>query len=183
MLEIMTGVATAVLALVAILTFVFKDTDRNISVKSANVQQQNLYPQDVNQTNINSHNNYQQNINPQNVVQQNFNQQRKIIPQPEVKKEKHGEKFILRAKFNQTEGLWDSGTLFKAQFRVSGPYERASFISGLPLGQREVNWIEDKVNGFYSYSMRTAPNKGQPIIVQFISENDIDLLSFNVTPK
>jgi hypothetical protein len=112
----------------------------------------------------------------------NVNQQRAISPQAQVKKEKRENKFILQVILNQTSGVWDPSTMFKLRVKTSGPYQTAGIVKGLPSAQFEVRIAEDKENGVFAYSTRTAPLNDEPIILEIQSVSDIDLVELSVEP-
>ena len=112
----------------------------------------------------------------------NVNQQRAISPQAQVNKEKRGDTFILQVILNQTSGVWDPGTVFKLQVKTSGPYKAANIVRGLPSSQSEVHTVEDKENGFFAYSTKTAPLKDEAVILEIQSETEIDLEELSVEP-
>ena len=112
----------------------------------------------------------------------NVNQQRAISPKAQFKKEKRGDKFILQVILNQTSGVWDSSTIFKLQIKMSGPYETANIVKGLPWPRFEVRTNEDKENGVFAYSTRTAPLNDEPLILEIQSVSDIDLVEIIVEP-
>jgi len=110
------------------------------------------------------------------------NQQRAISPQAQTKKEKREDKFILQVILNQTTGVWDPSTMFKLQVKMSGPYETANIVKGLPSSRFEVRTAEDKENGFFAYSTRTAPLKDEPVILEIQSTTEIDLVELSAEP-
>ena len=112
----------------------------------------------------------------------NVNQQRAISPQAQFKKEKRGDKFILQVILNQTSGVWDPSTMFKLQIKTSGPYETARIVKGMPSVQFDVRTTEDKENGVFAYSTRTAPLNDEPLILEIQSVSDIDLVELSVEP-
>ena len=112
----------------------------------------------------------------------NVNQERAISPQAQTKKEKRADKFILQLILSQTSGVWDSGTFFRLRVKTSGPYETANVVAGLPGVQFEVKTAEDKANGVFTYSTRTAPLKGEPIILEIQSISEIDLVGWQAEP-
>ena len=112
----------------------------------------------------------------------NVNQQRAISSQAQTKKEKRGDKFILQVILNQTAGVWDPGTMFKLQVKLSGPYETANIVKGLPSPRFDVRTAEDKENGIFAYSTRTAPLKDEPLILEIQSVSDIDLVEIIAEP-
>ena len=145
--------------------------------------QQIIKPKYVKQENTNSQKTFQYNVKPEKVIQQNINQQRKIIPKPETIQNKRNGKFILLVMFNQTKGLWDSGTILKIELKLTGSYENSDFVRGISKAQNEFSLKENKQEGIFLYSSTTPPFPGQPIIIEFVSENKIALDKFNVEPK
>ena len=112
----------------------------------------------------------------------NVNQQRAISPQAQIRKEKREDKFILQVILNQTSGVWDPSTMFKLQIKMSGPYETANIVKGLPWPRFDVRTAEDKENGVFAYSTRTAPLNDEPLILEIQSVSDIDLVELSVEP-
>jgi hypothetical protein len=112
----------------------------------------------------------------------NVNQQRTILSQAQVKKEKRGDIFILQVILSQTSGVWDPSTMFGIQVKTSGPYKAANIVRGLPSAQFDVRTAENKEDGFFAYSTRTAPIKDEPIVLEIQSATEIDLTELGVEP-
>ncbi len=112
----------------------------------------------------------------------NVNQQRAISPQAQIKKEKRGDSFVLQLILEQTAGVWEPSTMFKLQVKMSGPYETANIVKGLPSVKFEVRTAENKENGVFAYSTRTAPLKDEPIILEIQSVNEINLVEWAAEP-
>lgn len=110
------------------------------------------------------------------------NQQRKILPEVKIEKKQDGDKFIMRLEFTQTEGIWDQGTDFKLQVKTTGPFEVCSIIKGLPPSQSNIRISENKQDGFYSYATSTAPIKNEPVVMEMISKNPIDVSQIGIEP-
>lgn len=112
----------------------------------------------------------------------NVNQQRAIARKVQSRKEKRGEDFSLQIILNQTQGVWNQGEIFEVQVKTSGPYKTAHFVRGMSSGLMNVRTIEDKENGFFSFSTTTAPLNNEVIILEILSVIEIDLVEINVTP-
>ncbi len=131
--------------------------------------------------NING-NNSQVNYNSPGSVQNNINQQRKILNKARVEKDKRSNDFITRLILTQTTGMWDTGIKFGLQVNMSGSYKDARIIQGLPGALCDVLESINKEAGLYMFSTSSAPLPNQPIILEIISEKDIDITNLGITP-
>ena len=110
------------------------------------------------------------------------NQQRTVRPDARIEKGKKGALFLLRIILNQTSGIWDQGTDFAISLKTSAPYKTCEVVSGLPPAQFNVRISENKEAGEYTYATTTAPMKDEPIIVEIISEAELNILKLGVQP-
>ncbi|NQV16826.1 hypothetical protein HQ531_15285 [bacterium] len=83
---------------------------------------------------------------------------------------------------NQTSGFWDQGLQFQIQAKFSGSYKKASIVQGLPPAMFNVIMSENKETGEYFLSTNTAPFPDRPIILEVISDNELNLESLGVQP-
>lgn len=111
-----------------------------------------------------------------------INQQRAISREVKIEKGKNNGKFIIRLIFTQTAGMWDQGADLKLQVKTTGSFEMCRIIRGLPPAQFNVRISEDKQNGFYSYATSTAPIKNEPIVMEILSNDLIDVSQIGIEP-
>lgn len=113
----------------------------------------------------------------------NVNQQKRAISsKANIKKWKKGNDFVLQIILNQTSGVWDPSTVFKMKVKTSGAYKTAGVVKGMPIILYERVISEDKQKGFFSFSTRTAPLENEPIVFEFLSTNEIDIVQLSVEP-
>lgn len=110
------------------------------------------------------------------------NQKRLISPTARMERSMRGSDHLLRVTLTQLPGFWDEGTKFELGFKASGPYKEAKIVSGLPGVQTDVRFSENKGEGVYVYSMRSAPLPDTPIILEVLSEIEINMEQFSVAP-
>lgn len=120
--------------------------------------------------------------------QQTINEKRAIRRKVESKKQLIGGIHVLTLTFQQTNGIWDSGTTFWIQLQLTGPYTSYKFTSGIskvlhdvdrttePKGNSEAaqkGWIEMKTS---------TPPLNEPIVLEIKSENEIDVKEILLAP-
>jgi hypothetical protein len=96
--------------------------------------------------------------------------------------DRRGNSHVLRLIFDQTDGIWDQGSVFAIEAQLSGPYTKANFTQGLPPLQMDVREGGDPSAGTFFFSMRTAPNPGQ-IVLEFESQNPVQPLKIGISPN
>jgi hypothetical protein len=81
----------------------------------------------------------------------------------------------------QTDGIWDQGESFKLQMQLSSPYMEYRFIQGFPVPMLNVREYSNADKTAFSFETTTSPLKN-PIIIEIISEKDLDVMSISVSP-
>lgn len=114
--------------------------------------------------------------------QQIVNQARKFNQQAKVEKLKRDGNYILQISLTQTSGIWDQGTVFHLGAKVSAPYKEARIVQGLPPALFDVRVSENKETGVYSFSTISAPYADRPVVLEIVSENDLNLEALEVNP-
>ncbi|OGH94088.1 MAG: hypothetical protein A2538_02210 [Candidatus Magasanikbacteria bacterium RIFOXYD2_FULL_41_14] len=113
------------------------------------------------------------------------NQRRYFLKEFKVNKEIRDSLHILKLTFYQTDGIWDSGTTFILDIKLSGPYTGFKFLSGLTGNWQNVRITlkpEDRQKGIFYFSTTTAPERGN-VILEITSKDDIDVVVAGFAPQ
>ncbi len=119
--------------------------------------------------------------------QQTINEKRIIKREVKTKKELIDGIHVLTLTFQQTNGIWDSGTMFWIQLQLTGPYISYEFTSGIANALTEVRTTESGGNSEAAQKgwieLKTAtPPLNEPIVLEIKSENEIDVKKISLTP-
>lgn len=119
--------------------------------------------------------------------QQIINNKRVIKNNPLREKGTQDGGYYLRLTFNQTDGIWDSGTKFWMQLQLTGPYTSYAFVSGypptLPLSNvRTTSGIKEAANKGWIELETSTPPLNEPIVLEIKSTSDIDVEKILLQP-
>jgi len=111
-------------------------------------------------------------INKVRKINQEYNIEKKVMAD-----EVHITNIIL----TQSEGIWDSGEIFKIEVTLSEPFIDYKFIQGFPGTKSDV-YIETNESKTIIYFETSTPPLKEPIILEIKSYKDLEIKKLIVSP-
>ena len=89
--------------------------------------------------------------------------------------------YLLRLTFQQSDGIWDAGTVFWMKLKLTGAYKSYEFVSGFPRALSDVTTAENAANGYIEFKTSTPP-LNEPIVLEIIYEAEMNVAAIWLTP-